>query len=66
MKVQVYNSYVNHLYFVLNFLDNTETAILLYKKGIRELEKAVNVYIDPSSEYLAMKGLLENTNSIHR
>ncbi|CAF1119216.1 unnamed protein product [Adineta ricciae] len=33
--------------------NNTETAILLYKKGIRELEKAVNIYIDPSNSRAA-------------
>ncbi|UJR37537.1 hypothetical protein I4U23_030239 [Adineta vaga] len=29
--------------------NNNETAILLYKKGIRELEKAVNLNIDPNN-----------------
>ena len=32
------------------FLDNNETAILSYKQGIRELEKAVKLNIDPNSK----------------
>lgn len=30
--------------------DNNEMAILLYKKGIQELEKAINLNIDPKGE----------------
>ncbi len=37
-----------NLRFIFYSLDNNEMAILLYKQGIRELEKAVNLNIDPN------------------
>jgi hypothetical protein len=44
----------NYFYSGLIFylLDNNETAILLYKQGIRELEKAVKLNIDPNGKML--------------
>lgn len=42
MSKKIY-SYVN-----FDWLDNKEMAILLYKQGVRELEKAVNLNIDPN------------------
>ena len=35
---------------IFHWLDNNEMAILLYKQGIRELEKAVNLNIDPNGK----------------
>jgi hypothetical protein len=42
----------NYFYsdFIFYLLDNNETAILLYKQGIRELEKAVKLNIDPNGK----------------
>ena len=45
------NNQVYHLergIFYFDLLDNNEMAILLYKQGIRELEKAVNLNVDPN------------------
>lgn len=36
----------------LYFLDNNEMAILLYKQGIRELEKAVSLNLDPNGNMI--------------
>jgi hypothetical protein len=35
---------------LFQLLDNHEMAILLYKKGLRELEKAVNLNIDSTGK----------------
>jgi len=41
----------NHFFLHFLFLlDNNEMAILLYKQGIRELEKAVKLNIDPNGK----------------
>jgi hypothetical protein len=41
------NYFFSHFLFLL---DNNEMAILLYKQGIRELEKAVKLNIDPNGK----------------
>ena len=48
MKNQVsYFSNSVSVYFLHYSIDNHELAISLYKQGIQELERAVNLSIDP-------------------
>jgi len=42
-----------------SIIDNDEMAILLYKQGIRELEKAVQLKVDANSKWFLSKDFLE-------
>ena len=52
MKKQVLYSFQKYIsiYCLFYSLDNNEMAILLYKQGIRELEKAVKLNINPNGK----------------
>lgn len=50
MKNQVYYILKKNFHFLSHKIDNPELAIKLYIQGIQELEKAVNISVDPTGK----------------